>query len=42
MVDYSRLTPPLVKAVQELSKENDDLKKAIETLTKRLELLEQK
>jgi hypothetical protein len=37
---YAEFTVPLVKAVQELKAENDDLKKQVEALIKRIEALE--
>ena len=35
MVDYGRITPLLVKSIQELAAENEKLKKRIEALEKR-------
>ncbi len=41
-IDYGRLTPVLVKAIQELVSENDDLKSANAELSSRLDKIEQR
>lgn len=39
---YAEFVAPLVKAVQELSVENDKLRKTVEMLSKKVEALEDK
>jgi hypothetical protein len=42
MVDYSKLVPVLIAAIQQVNKENEEQKITIENLIKRIEKLEQK